>query len=127
MRLPDPELLPKPWAYVFLSDGISVSDFADVALAIVFEPEGVTIVLPYSVELPAETRREGPFAAIRLNLQTSLQESGITAAISQAWTEEGIPCNVIAGFFHDVFLCPWEDRERALSLVHEMRLPGQTR
>lgn len=104
-----------------------MSDCADVALAIVYEPEGVTIVLPTSVELPAETRREGPFAAIRLNLQTSLQESGITAAISHAWAEEGIPCNVIAGFFHDVFLCPWEDRERALSLVQQIRLPGRTR
>jgi len=123
MRLLDPELLPESWDYVHLSDREAVRASIRVALAIVNEPEGMTILIPSSMKLASETHREGPFAAIRLNLQTSLQESGITAAVSQAWAKEGIPCNVIAGFFHDVFLCPWDRRERAMELIRELRLP----
>lgn len=123
MRSPDPELLPESWDYVSVQDISVITDLARNALAVVYEPEGVTMVLPSSVQTPPGSLREGPFAAIRLNLQTSLQEAGITAKIAQSWAEKGIPCNVLAGFHHDVFLCPWDRREEAFELIRQMTFP----
>lgn len=123
MLSPDPELLPESWDYVSIQDISGISYLGSNALAVVYEPEGVTVLLPSSVQTPPGSLRAGPFAAIRLNLQTSLEEAGITAKIAQSWAEKGIPCNVIAGFYHDVFLCPWDRREEALELIGQMTFP----
>ncbi len=117
MRLPDPQLLPEPFDYVLLAESISAQEFLSVSLAIVAEPEGTCVVVPSRLALSGFVKREGPFAAIRLNLQTSLYESGITARISALWAAKGIACNVLAGFHHDVFLCPWDRREESLALI----------
>lgn len=120
MRMPSPELLPGSWDYVLLPSLANGYEFLDVALAVVREPEGYTWILPSDQILAEGTRRDGPFAAIRLNLQTSLHEHGITAGVSKVWAENGIPCNVIAGFYHDVFLCPWDRREEAIQLISDL-------
>lgn len=120
MRDLDPQLLPDPFDYVLLADPLSAKGLLTVALAIVTEPEGVGAVVPSGLSAPGFVQREGPFAAIRLNLQTSLHETGITAKISAVWDSRGIPCNVLAGFHHDVFLCPWERRDEALALIRAM-------
>jgi len=117
MRMLSPELLPGSWDYVLLPSLANRNELLDVALAVVREPEGYTLILPLDQVLAEEIRRDGPFAAIRLNLQTSLHEHGITARISAVWAENGIPCKVIAGFYHDVFLCPWDRREEAIQLI----------
>ncbi len=98
----------EPATAVTLGEGIE---------ALVSEAEGVTVV----ATIEAAGRRGWPigFEAVWLTLDvhSSLEAVGLTAAFSNALADEGIACNVIAGHFHDHLLVPAhraDDAERCL-------------
>ncbi|QCB98485.1 ACT domain-containing protein [Arthrobacter sp. PAMC25564] len=91
----------------------------DIAAA-VREAEGLTVVLPR-----AEADRMGlayDFVAawITLEVHSSLEAVGLTAAVSAALTEAKISCNVLAGFHHDHLLVPVAEMDRALEILHRL-------
>ena len=59
-------------------------------------------------------------AWITLQVHSSLEAIGLTAAVSAALTEAKISCNVLAGFHHDHLLVPVADADRALEVLHEL-------
>ena len=60
------------------------------------------------------------FRCIRLNVHSSLQAVGLTAAISTRLARHGISANLLAGAYHDHLLVPAGDAERALCLLEEL-------
>ena len=90
------------------SPGVEVE--ADVYAA-VREAEGTSLVVTKDHADAAGLAYDAAFVAcwITLEVHSSLAAVGLTAAVSQALTREGISCNVIAGRFHDHLLVP-EDR-----------------
>jgi len=57
---------------------------------------------------------------LTLSVQSSLEAIGLTAAVSAALTAAGIPCNVLAGTYHDHLLVPESlaaDAERLLTAL----------
>jgi len=89
----------------------------DGILAEVVEPEGVTVVITV-----AEAERRGwpvEFVAawLTLELHGALEAVGLTAAVSTALAAEGIPCNVIAGYFHDHLLVPADRADDAMAAI----------
>ncbi|WP_427004346.1 N-acetyltransferase [Pseudarthrobacter sp. H2] len=88
--------------------------------AAVREAEGLTVVLPR-----AEADRLGlPYdfvgAWITLEVHSSLEAVGLTAAVGTALAAAKISGNVLAGFHHDHLLVPVADTERALEVLHEL-------
>lgn len=65
------------------------------------EKEGTTIVI--RKELADVMKMEYSFIAswITLTVHSSLEAVGLTAAFSNALSNEGINCNVVAAFYHD--------------------------
>ena len=53
-------------------------------------------------------------AWITLQIHSALDAVGLTAAISRRLTDEGISCNVVAGYHHDHLFVAVEDADRAL-------------
>lgn len=45
---------------------------------------------------------------ISLQVHSELGAVGLTAAFSEALTQAGVSCNVLAGFYHDHILVPKE-------------------
>src|SRR6478672_10129898 len=91
-------------------------------MAAVREAEGLTVVMPR-----ADADSEGlPYdfvgAWITLEVHSSLEAVGLTAAVGAALTEAKISCNVLAGFHHDHLLVPVADADRALEVLHELAL-----
>lgn len=112
-----PELREGEFVYVLWPHG---KPLAGAVAAAVREAEGLTVVLPR-----ADADSEGlPYdfvaAWITLQVHSSLEAIGLTAAVSAALTEAKISCNVLAGFHHDHLLVPVADTDRALEVLHEL-------
>lgn len=110
-----PEL--QPGTYVFcVDDGAS----RVTPLATVREPEGLTVVLRREDADQARMPYDLVLAWITLTVRTTLDQVGITAAVSAALAREGIACNVIAGFHHDHLLVPAHRGNEALAIIRAL-------
>ncbi|MEQ4520775.1 N-acetyltransferase [Pseudarthrobacter sp. B907] len=94
--------------------------------AAVREAEGLTVVLPHEDADALGLQYDFVAAWITLQVHSSLEALGLTAAVSAALTEAKISCNVLAGFHHDHLLVPVADAERALEVLHELSAASRT-
>ena len=94
--------------------------------AAVREAEGLTVVLPRDDADAMGLKYDFVAAWITLQVHSSLEAVGLTAAVSAALTEAKISCNVLAGFHHDHLLVPVADAERALEVLHELSAGSRT-
>jgi hypothetical protein len=100
----------------------TVDDLPDADLeAVLFEDEGITIVLPLAQA--EELRLTWGFEAawLTIDVLTALDGVGLTAAVSRALTDAGIACNVLAGFHHDHILVPVDAADRAMDAITALR------
>jgi predicted N-acetyltransferase YhbS len=88
--------------------------------AAVREAEGLTVVLPRAEADRLELPYDFVAAWITLQVHSSLEAIGLTAAVGAALTDAKISCNVLAGFHHDHLLVPVADAERAIEVLHEL-------
>ncbi len=90
------------------------------ALLIFRELEGITIVL--KKELADNYKLEYSFIAswITLSVYSSLEAVGLTAAFSKALSENGISCNVIAGYHHDHIFVNKKDSDKTMSILSKL-------
>lgn len=97
--------------------------------AVLVEAEGPTAVA--TVETARHHGWPVTFEAAWLTVEvhSSLEAVGLTAALSTALADVGIACNVLAGFHHDHLLVPHsraDEAERALlALRHPNRSNGR--
>ncbi|MGO4227763.1 N-acetyltransferase [Arthrobacter sp. YAF34] len=91
-------------------------------MAAVREAEGLTVVMPRADADDAGLPYDFVGAWITLEVHSSLEAVGLTAAVGAALTEAKISCNVLAGFHHDHLLVPVADADRALEVLHELAL-----
>ena len=89
-------------------------------LATIQEPEGVTVIAPVAESGGLGLEPSAVFRCIRLNVHSSLQAVGLTAAISTRLARHGISANLLAGAYHDHLLVPEGDAEHALCLLEEV-------
>ena len=57
---------------------------------------------------------------ISLTVHSALEAVGLTAAVSAAFTNQGISCNVIAGLFHDHVLVPIARVDEAMAVIAKL-------
>jgi len=105
--------------YVFCTvKNAKYGDYAQAKpIATVAEREGLTLVVLKNVADQSGLSYAGEFRCITLNVHSSLQAVGLTAAVSAALTEHGISANVIAGHFHDHIFVQSELADRALGIL----------
>ena len=65
------------------------------------ESEGLTLVVLKSKADENELKYDTVFKGITLQVHSSLDAVGLTAAFSNKLSEHGISANVISGYFHD--------------------------
>ncbi len=92
-----------------------------MATAIIEEPEGWTLVVPHELAVANGWHIDFEAAWLTLRVHSDLHSVGLTAAVSATLTEAGIPCNVLAGTYHDHLLVPADDAARAIAAVATLR------
>ena len=116
LRSLNPQLHPDDYVFCTVSGGADVALTEDM-WAMIREREGATLILTRAaadrMQLPCDTL----FRRITLNVHSSLEAVGLTAAVSTRLAEMGISANVVAGFYHDHIFVPSGDAERALAVL----------
>ena len=103
--------------YVFLNIPSSTGIDASAAIAIFREKEGTTYVLPEEMTANLPGEKSTSMAWITLNVHSSLEAVGLTAAVSKALAKENISCNVMAAYYHDHIFVAIADAERAMAIL----------
>ena len=110
-----PALDDQVWAFVSV-DEVSSEYVVEHVLATFRETEGTTLIVPWERAEEFDVCSE-PMARITLNIHSSLEAVGLTAAVSQALASEAISANVVAGFYHDHIFVPRTAGERAMACL----------
>lgn len=84
------------------------------------EEEGTTVVLKKEVADTLKLDYTFIAAWITLTVHSSLESVGLTAAFSNALSEEGISCNVVAAYHHDHIFVPKKDGQKALRVLTKL-------
>jgi len=108
--------------YVFCSfEKARYGDHSDLEpIAAVTESEGLTLIIPKSKADEHAIEYESVFRCIPLNVHSSLDAVGLTAAFSSKLADHGISANVIAGYFHDHIFVQTELADRAIAAISEI-------
>jgi uncharacterized protein len=95
-------------------------DHSDLGpIAAVAESEGLTLVVPRARADERGLEYGSIFRGITLNVHSSLDAVGLTAAFSSKLAEHGVSANVFAGYFHDHIFVQSELAEKAIAAINE--------
>jgi hypothetical protein len=119
-----PRRMPGEFAFATAPSGAALPESA---LGSFREEEGLTVILPLD-----EAEARGWEIALRaawivLEVHSSLEAVGFTAAFSQALGEAGIACNVVAAVKHDHLFVPVEQAERAMQVLLTLQKAAEAR
>jgi hypothetical protein len=105
--------------YVFCTFKDSAyGDYAELEpIASFLEAEGLTLIVARDSADNRGISYQGIFKRITLNIYSSLDAVGLTAAVSTLLAEQGISANMIAGYFHDHIFVNSDAAEKALTLL----------
>lgn len=95
-------------------------DLPDV-VALIREPEGVSVVVDERTARRIGLNAVFRCAWITLTVNSDLQAVGLTAAFSAALGNAGISCNVVAGTNHDHIFVPFDQANQAMSVLRHLQ------
>jgi hypothetical protein len=81
------------------------------------EAEGLTVVVSAEKALQQKWEHSNRFSQITLEVHSSLDAVGLTAAVSSALAAAGISANIVAGFFHDHVFVQEDRAEDAVEVL----------
>ena len=118
-----PVVQPGEFVFVTTRDPALAASLTAGATATFREAEGLSLLVPVEVARQANLDADLPMRCITLNVFSSLEGVGLTAAVASALGENDIHCNMIAAFHHDHVFVPSQMCEQAVEVL--TRLQGQ--
>lgn len=120
----EPEL--SPTAFVFVTAGdLSAFDISKVR-GFYREKEGITLILEKTIADELGLHYEFVASCITLNVHSSLEAIGLTAAFSKTLANQGISCNVVAAYYHDHIFVDKSNTKKAMDALVEMTKQNNT-
>ena len=107
--------------YIFCTHHLFVIDGIE-SIAAIREPEAITHILKKVDADNLNIIYSQEWSWISLDYQSDLEMTGLTASFSSALSGSGIPCNVIAGFYHDHIFVPREKAKEALEILGKITI-----
>ena len=80
------------------------------------EREGWTHILPTDASTPEDQR----FVWLEISVHSDLNAVGFLAALSNRLAEAGVPCNAVAGYYHDHIFVPTGLKSKALDALNSL-------
>ena len=115
-----PRLLPDTYVFCIIEGG-SYGNLGEAnPIASFQETEGLSLILSKTDADKHRLKYEGEYKGISLDVHSSLEAVGMTAAIATKLTAHNISANIIAAFHHDHLFIPSKDAEKALDLLRDI-------
>lgn len=112
-----PVLLEQDYVFVSFPQGTYADGAHLQPVGMFAEAEGLSLIIPKKKAHQYNLAFDGVFRCISLQVHSSLEAVGLTAAISRTLAEHDISANVVAAFYHDHVFVPVSDADKALSLL----------
>ncbi|MBL4751905.1 MAG: ACT domain-containing protein [Amylibacter sp.] len=112
-----PELRPGSFVFVTTNDPALVASFSAKAVSTFKEDEGISMIIPVDLAEKSMLNVDHPMRCITLNVFSSLEGVGLTAAVATALGDHDIPCNMVAAFHHDHVFVPSEMCDQAMKVL----------
>lgn len=107
--------------YVYCTvDNIDNIPFSKI-LFLFKETESITVVLKKEDAEALNLDFSYVASWITLEVHSSLAAVGLTAKFSQALSDAGISCNVVAAYFHDHIFVDEKDEVRAIEVLNSLK------
>jgi len=116
-----PTLRPGVFAFVTTTDDAQAAVLEPEAIASFKEDEGVSLIVPAALAAARGLETDQPMCCITLNVYSSLEGVGLTAAVSAALGAKGIPCNMVAAYHHDHAFVPADRAEEAMQVLRALQ------
>lgn len=107
-------LLDGVWAYETTSFSIDPDPDAIMAFK---ERESLTQICPAKSDTPESNR----WHWIEVSVHSDLNAVGFLARLAGALAKAGVPCNAIAGYYHDHIFVPVDKTETALTALRDLK------
>ncbi|MEZ7504951.1 ACT domain-containing protein [Flavobacterium sp. Arc2] len=104
--------------YVFCFINSLESIDLNVIVMLFKEEEATTIILKKECADSSNLEYTSVMAWITLTVHSSLEAVGLTAAFSNALSQEEISCNVVAGYYHDHIFVDQKDINKAMEILN---------
>ncbi|SEA19590.1 ACT domain-containing protein [Microbulbifer marinus] len=112
----DPQI--QEGVYVFCQiQPAELHELLDDCLCVFHEREGLSAILPQSAAEQRGLTASKGFCQITLQVFSSLNAVGLTAAVATELANAGISANVVAALHHDHVFVPQEKAQQALQLL----------
>ncbi|TQV73654.1 ACT domain-containing protein [Aliikangiella marina] len=115
-----PSLDPEIYIFACVATDQIAQVFPHKPLATFQEHEGTTVILAKGSAEQLNINFDADYRRITLQVHSSLEAVGLTAAVSTRLADNMISANVVAAFYHDHIFVPANDAEKALLLLEEL-------
>lgn len=107
--------------YVFITMSGHYGDHTHLEpLCTFMEKEGLTLIIPKRTAAANSIKVDEVFKNITLEVHSSLDAVGLTAAVSTKLAEDGISANVVAAYYHDHIFVQAALADKALESLKEL-------
>jgi uncharacterized protein len=113
----NPLLDEEEFAFCTTTDTSLAAQLQIDALSWFREEEGITLILPFSTAKVFGFDPSLRMRRIVLGVHSALDGVGLTAAVSAALAAKGIPCNIVAAYYHDHVFVPSTVAEHAVAVL----------
>jgi len=116
-----PKLQSGNFVFITTIDPELVASLSSQALSTFCEDEGTSMLIPVGLAIETKLNVDHPMRCITLNVYSSLEGVGLTAAVATALGDNAIPCNVVAAFHHDHVFVPFEMCNQAMEVLTSLQ------
>ena len=118
----------KQGGFVFCStsDPVVAEQARHAALSWFREDEGTAMIVELEVAASFGFDITRPMNRIVLEVFSTLDGVGLTAAVSTALTSNNVPCNMVSAYHHDNVVVPVAMADRAMQVLHSLHAAAQS-
>ena len=116
-----PDVQPGNYVFVSTDDPTLIASLSSRTISTFKEEEGMSLLIPVELAEKSKLNVDHPMRCITLNVYSSLEGVGLTAAVSTALGDNAIPCNMVAAFHHDHVFVPSEMCDQAMEVLKSLQ------